>query len=141
MCVCVREREPGPLRSGGDEHGILDVVGSGAKLDPRLGLWLSPQNLYKKEEKLALFNLHTLVLWFCLRKQLLAPPYTTGEGGELPAVGEKLLLVPGHIDPTVNMHDHWVAFREAEGRAAKAWLCISNNSIWLYDHNYVNSLW
>eukprot|EP01063_Lacrimia_lanifica_P004397 TRINITY_DN12458_c0_g1_i1.p1 TRINITY_DN12458_c0_g1~~TRINITY_DN12458_c0_g1_i1.p1 ORF type:complete len:453 (+),score=118.04 TRINITY_DN12458_c0_g1_i1:69-1427(+) len=31
----------------------------------------------------------------------------------LPAVGAKVLLQPGHVDPTFNMHHHAVAFRSA----------------------------
>jgi 3-hydroxy-D-aspartate aldolase len=33
------------------------------------------------------------------------------EGPQLPALGEKLLLVPGHCDPTVNLYDWYVAVR------------------------------
>lgn len=32
--------------------------------------------------------------------------------GTMPALGEKLLLVPGHCDPTVNMHDWYVCVRK-----------------------------
>jgi len=32
-------------------------------------------------------------------------------GAETPALGEKLLLVPGHCDPTVNLHDWMVCVR------------------------------
>lgn len=32
-------------------------------------------------------------------------------GGVLPGLGEKLLLVPGHCDPTVNLHDWYVCVR------------------------------
>ncbi len=32
-------------------------------------------------------------------------------GGVLPALGETVWLVPGHCDPTVNLHDHLVAVR------------------------------
>ena len=32
-------------------------------------------------------------------------------GAALPALGEKLLLVPGHCDPTVNLHDWFVCVR------------------------------
>lgn len=32
-------------------------------------------------------------------------------GGVLPELGEKLLLVPGHCDPTVNLHDWFVCVR------------------------------
>jgi len=33
------------------------------------------------------------------------------EGEKLPALGEKLLLVPGHCDPTVNLYDWYVGVR------------------------------
>lgn len=33
------------------------------------------------------------------------------EGGALPALGEKLELVPGHCDPTVNLYDWYVCVR------------------------------
>ena len=32
-------------------------------------------------------------------------------GARAPALGEKLLLVPGHCDPTVNLYDWIVAYR------------------------------
>jgi D-serine deaminase-like pyridoxal phosphate-dependent protein len=32
-------------------------------------------------------------------------------GGPLPALGETLWLVPGHCDPTVNLHDHLVGIK------------------------------
>ncbi len=32
-------------------------------------------------------------------------------GGALPALGETVWLVPGHCDPTVNLHDHYIAVR------------------------------
>jgi len=34
-----------------------------------------------------------------------------GEGASTPALGEKLLLVPGHCDPTINLHDWYVCMR------------------------------
>ncbi|MBA3597891.1 MAG: DSD1 family PLP-dependent enzyme [Methylibium sp.] len=34
-----------------------------------------------------------------------------GEGAALPALGDTLWLVPGHCDPTVNLHDHLIAVR------------------------------
>lgn len=40
-------------------------------------------------------------------------------GAPLPAVGEQLLLVPGHCDPTVNLHDHMLAVRG--GRVESVW--------------------
>ncbi len=35
-----------------------------------------------------------------------------GQDAASPALGEKLLLVPGHCDPTVNMHDWYVCVRK-----------------------------
>lgn len=34
-----------------------------------------------------------------------------GDGAAAPQLGEKLLLVPGHCDPTVNLYDWYVGFR------------------------------
>ena len=42
-----------------------------------------------------------------------------GEGARALAVGEKLQLVPGHCDPTVNLHDWIVAHRR--GRVEAVW--------------------
>lgn len=39
------------------------------------------------------------------------------EGGRLPKRGEKLLLVPGHCDPTVNLHDWYICIRDLHGPA------------------------
>ena len=33
-------------------------------------------------------------------------------GAQAPALGEKLLLVPGHCDPTINLHDWYVGVRK-----------------------------
>jgi D-serine deaminase-like pyridoxal phosphate-dependent protein len=38
-----------------------------------------------------------------------APP--GGDPGDLPALGETVWLVPGHCDPTVNLHDRYVCVR------------------------------
>jgi D-serine deaminase-like pyridoxal phosphate-dependent protein len=32
-------------------------------------------------------------------------------GAQAPALGDKLLLVPGHCDPTVNLYDWYVCLR------------------------------
>ena len=40
-------------------------------------------------------------------------------GAQAPALGEKLLLVPGHCDPTVNLYDWYVAVRA--GRVEALW--------------------
>ena len=41
----------------------------------------------------------------------------------LPALGETVWLVPGHCDPTVNLHDHFVGVRGglAQGRVEVVW--------------------
>jgi D-serine deaminase-like pyridoxal phosphate-dependent protein len=39
------------------------------------------------------------------------------DNGRLPRRGEKILLVPGHCDPTVNLHDWYVAVRGLHGAA------------------------
>jgi len=41
------------------------------------------------------------------------------EGGRLPRRGDKVLLVPGHCDPTVNLHDWYVCVRG--GRVEALW--------------------
>jgi D-serine deaminase-like pyridoxal phosphate-dependent protein len=43
--------------------------------------------------------------------------------GQLPAIGETVWLVPGHCDPTVNLHDHLVAVRGGlvHGTVAEVW--------------------
>ena len=41
------------------------------------------------------------------------------EGARLPALGEKLMLVPGHCDPTVNLYDWYVCTRA--GRVEALW--------------------
>lgn len=40
-------------------------------------------------------------------------------GASAPALGEKLLLVPGHCDPTINLHDWYVCVRG--GRVEALW--------------------
>ncbi|MEO8081398.1 MAG: DSD1 family PLP-dependent enzyme [Caldimonas sp.] len=42
---------------------------------------------------------------------------------ELPAIGETVWLVPGHCDPTVNLHDHFVGVRGGliAGRVESVW--------------------
>ena len=38
-------------------------------------------------------------------------PSGSGSAGDLPQLGETIWLVPGHCDPTVNLHDAYVAVR------------------------------
>ena len=44
-------------------------------------------------------------------------------GSALPALGETVWLVPGHCDPTVNLHDHYIAVRGGldSGRVEAVW--------------------
>ena len=42
------------------------------------------------------------------------------EGVALPEVGSRLYLVPGHVDPTFNMHDALVCVRRDEGKPLEA---------------------
>jgi len=43
------------------------------------------------------------------------------DGGPLPGLGELVWLVPGHCDPTVNLHDHYLGLRGGllEGRVER----------------------
>jgi 3-hydroxy-D-aspartate aldolase len=41
------------------------------------------------------------------------------EGAQVPPLGEKVLLVPGHCDPTVNLYDWYVCVRK--GRVEALW--------------------
>jgi D-serine deaminase-like pyridoxal phosphate-dependent protein len=41
------------------------------------------------------------------------------EGGTLPERGERILLIPGHCDPTVNLYDWYVCVRGMHSNAAK----------------------
>lgn len=36
---------------------------------------------------------------------------TVAPGADKPTLGEKLLLIPGHCDPTINLHDNYVCVR------------------------------
>lgn len=41
------------------------------------------------------------------------------EGGQVPPLGDKLLLVPGHCDPTINLYDWYVCVRK--GMVEELW--------------------
>ena len=49
-------------------------------------------------------------------------------GTAAPALGEKLLLVPGHCDPTVNMHDWFVCVRQGVVKAL--WPVTARGMMW-----------
>ncbi len=49
-------------------------------------------------------------------------------GTEPPALGEKLMLVPGHCDPTVNMHDWFVCLRK--GVVVALWPVTARGMMW-----------
>ena len=48
-------------------------------------------------------------------------------GAAAPALGEKLLLVPGHCDPTVNLHDWYVCVRA--GRVEALWPITARGAV------------
>jgi len=50
-------------------------------------------------------------------------PHPGASTAELPAIGDDVWLVPGHCDPTVNLHDRYVAVRGGliEGRVEAVW--------------------
>ena len=49
------------------------------------------------------------------------------EGTPEPALGEKLLLVPGHCDPTINLYDWYVCVRE--GRVEALWPITARGAV------------
>ena len=49
------------------------------------------------------------------------------EGKDLPRLGEKLLLVPGHCDPTVNLYDWYVCVRG--GRVEALWPITARGAV------------
>jgi D-serine deaminase-like pyridoxal phosphate-dependent protein len=50
------------------------------------------------------------------------------EGESLPALGAKLLLVPGHCDPTINLYDWYVCVRD--GRVEALWPITARGAIY-----------
>jgi D-serine deaminase-like pyridoxal phosphate-dependent protein len=50
-------------------------------------------------------------------------PLPTATKSELPKLGQTVWLVPGHCDPTVNLHDHFIALRGglAQGVVEAVW--------------------
>ena len=50
------------------------------------------------------------------------------EGKNSPALGEKLLLVPGHCDPTINLYDWYVCVRR--GRVEALWAITARGAVY-----------
>ena len=50
------------------------------------------------------------------------------EGKDLPALGDKLLLVPGHCDPTVNLYDWYVCVRR--GTVESLWPITARGAVY-----------
>jgi 3-hydroxy-D-aspartate aldolase len=44
------------------------------------------------------------------------------------AVGDKLRLIPGHCDPTVNLYDHYICIRQ--GRVEAIWPITARGALW-----------
>jgi D-serine deaminase-like pyridoxal phosphate-dependent protein len=49
-------------------------------------------------------------------------------GARAPKLGEKILLVPGHCDPTVNLYDQFVCVRG--GRVEALWPVTARGAVW-----------
>src|SRR2546427_12926457 len=49
-------------------------------------------------------------------------------GAGAPKLGEKLLLVPGHCDPTVNLYDWFVCVRK--GKVEALWPVSARGAVW-----------
>jgi len=49
-------------------------------------------------------------------------------GAGAPKLGEKLLLVPGHCDPTVNLYDQFVCVRK--GKVEALWAVSARGAVW-----------
>src|SRR6266581_1451457 len=49
-------------------------------------------------------------------------------GAKAPKLGEKLLLVPGHCDPTVNLYDWFVCVRK--GKVEALWPVTARGAVW-----------
>jgi D-serine deaminase-like pyridoxal phosphate-dependent protein len=49
-------------------------------------------------------------------------------GAEGYTVGEKLKLIPGHCDPTVNLYDHYICIRD--GRVEAIWPITARGALW-----------
>jgi D-serine deaminase-like pyridoxal phosphate-dependent protein len=49
-------------------------------------------------------------------------------GAAAPALGEKLLLVPGHCDPTINLYDWYVCVRS--GRVEALWPITARGAVY-----------
>ena len=50
------------------------------------------------------------------------------DGSARLAVGDKLKLIPGHCDPTVNLYDHYVCVRG--GRVEALWAITARGAVW-----------
>jgi D-serine deaminase-like pyridoxal phosphate-dependent protein len=58
------------------------------------------------------------LVWFCSDEHItFSPP----EGQALPEVGEKVRVIPAHVDPTVAYHEQLNVFDPATGRVLESW--------------------
>jgi 3-hydroxy-D-aspartate aldolase len=49
------------------------------------------------------------------------------DAGGAPAIGDKIRVVPGHCDPTINMHDWFVGVRN--GRVEALWPILARGAV------------
>jgi D-serine deaminase-like pyridoxal phosphate-dependent protein len=80
--------------SSGGEHAVCDAGHKSHAIDSGLPKVLSPD----PESELAYFNGGD-------EHGILRP---AGAGHRIPAIGRMLWLIPGHCDPTVNLHDYMI---------------------------------
>lgn len=58
------------------------------------------------------------LVWFCSDEHVTFSP---AEGEPLPKVGDKVRVVPGHVDPTVAYHERLNVFDPATARVVETW--------------------
>jgi D-serine deaminase-like pyridoxal phosphate-dependent protein len=80
--------------SSGQEHAVCDAGHKSHAIDSGLPKVVSPD----QESELEYFNGGD-------EHGVLRP---AGAGRRIPAIGRMLWLIPGHCDPTVNLHDHMI---------------------------------
>ena len=83
------------VMSRGTSHAVVDAGHKSHAVDS------GPPRVWRRELEVANVSDEHAVL----------RPRAAGPGADLPQLGETVWLVPGHCDPTVNLHDRYVAVR------------------------------
>ena len=94
----------------GPDRAIVDAGLKASSVDSGMpGLWQRPGLVYRGAS-----DEHGVV--------------DIASGAQAPALGEKLLLVPGHCDPTVNLYDWYVCVRS--GRVEALWPITARGAVY-----------